>query len=70
MIESVDSLHLAQAVDAAAQRRGKPADVLVEVNIGGEESKSGVAPDRLEELLYEMCIRDRCSGCGRSTSTP
>lgn len=67
MIESVDSLHLAQAVDAAAQRRGKPADVLVEVNIGGEESKSGVAPDRLEELLYACAALPSIHVCGLMT---
>lgn len=64
MIESIDSLRLAQAVDAAAQRCGKRLDVLVEVNIGGEESKSGVAPDRLEELLHECAALSSIHVCG------
>ena len=61
MIESVDSLRLAEAVSQASMREeiretlpGGYTEVLVEVNIGGEEQKAGVAPDRLEELLYAM----------------
>lgn len=55
MIQSVDSLHLAEAISAAAQKT--PAgcmDVLVEVNIGGEASKSGVSPQELEPLLWQI----------------
>lgn len=70
MIESIDSLRLAQAVDAAAQRCGKRLDVLVEVNIGGEESKSGVAPDRLEELLHECAALSSIHVCGLMTIPP
>lgn len=54
MIESIDSIRLAQAVAAAAQRAGVTMDVLVEVNIGGEASKSGVSPDMLEDLLWQI----------------
>ena len=53
-IESVDSLRIAQAIDAASAKCGRVTDVLVEVNIGGEESKSGVSPEQLEELLHTM----------------
>lgn len=63
-IESVDSVRLAQAIsERSLQQRGIPTDVLVEVNIGDEDSKSGVAADRLEELLWEIaslkgiCVR-------------
>ena len=52
MIQSIDSEHLARAVSEAALKTERGAvDVLVEVNIGGEDSKSGVSADRLEELL-------------------
>ena len=51
VIQSVDSLHLLQAVDAEAQRRGLRQDILIEINIGGEESKSGVAPQQVWSLL-------------------
>ena len=54
MIESIDSVRIAQALNAAAMRVGITADALVEVNIGGEASKSGVSPDRLEDLLWQI----------------
>ncbi len=47
-IDSVDSLRLADKLNAAAQKVGKRIPVLMEVNLGGEESKSGVAPDSEE----------------------
>jgi|LSQX01.3.fsa_nt_gb pyridoxal phosphate enzyme (YggS family) len=50
MIESIDSLRLADAVSKASERAGIVTDVLVEVNIGREESKSGVMEEELEEL--------------------
>ena len=52
-VDSVDSLKLAEKLDAAARALGKKLDVLIEVNVGGEAAKSGVAPDSraLEELL-------------------
>lgn len=53
-IESVDSLRVAQAIDAASRKRGIVTEVLVEVNIGGEEAKSGAAPEETEELLCQM----------------
>ncbi len=53
-IESVDSLHLAQAIERAAAERGVTVPVLCEVNIGGEASKSGVQPALTEELLCRM----------------
>jgi pyridoxal phosphate enzyme (YggS family) len=52
-VDSVDSLKLAERLDAGARKLGRKLDVLVEINVGGEEAKSGVAPDSsgLEELL-------------------
>jgi hypothetical protein len=52
-VDSVDSLKLAEKLDAAALRAGRKLDVLLEINLGGEAAKSGVAPDSpaLEELL-------------------
>ncbi len=54
MIESVDSLRLAEMISRRSQTLGIITQVLVEVNIGGEESKSGVAPDKLDELLEKI----------------
>jgi pyridoxal phosphate enzyme (YggS family) len=52
-IDSIDSLRLAEKLDSAMRRLGRKLDVLIEVNVGGEAVKSGVAPDSsaLEELL-------------------
>lgn len=51
MIQSVDSLHLAEAIDRAAAAKGIVMPVLLEVNIGGEASKSGADPEGLPALL-------------------
>ena len=47
MIESVDSYRLAQELSAEAERAGQDVESLVEVNISGEESKSGFSPEEL-----------------------
>ncbi len=54
MIESVDSFKLAKEISDQSVKRELTTDILVEVNIGGEESKSGICPDKLDELLYEI----------------
>jgi len=52
-VDSVDSLKLAEKLDAAARALAKKLDVLIEVNVGGEAAKTGIAPDspELDELL-------------------
>jgi pyridoxal phosphate enzyme (YggS family) len=52
-VDSVDSLRLAQKLNAAAQQLGRKLKVLIEINVGGEAAKSGVAPgsQELEGLL-------------------
>jgi pyridoxal phosphate enzyme (YggS family) len=52
-IDSVDSLHLAEKLNAAAEKTGKRLPVLIEINVGGEAAKSGVGPGspQLEALL-------------------
>ena len=51
LIESVDSEHLLLAIEKEAAKAGIVQDVLLEVNIGGEESKTGAAPELLWPLL-------------------
>ena len=48
MIQSVDSERLANAISRVSVERGIVTPILIEVNIGGEEAKSGIAPDRLD----------------------
>lgn len=52
-VDSVDSLRLAKKLDHAARQAGKNLQVLIEINVGGEESKSGIAVSspELEEIL-------------------
>jgi len=52
-VDSVDSLRLAQKLNASAQQLNKKLAVLIEVNVGGEAAKSGLAPEsqELDELL-------------------
>lgn len=54
LIQSVDSLKLAKEVSRVSQNKNLTTDILVEVNIGKEENKSGVMPEMLEELLYQI----------------
>lgn len=54
LIHSVDSLHLAEAINSAAAGINKVQKVLVQVNLAHEESKSGVYEDGLEDLLHKV----------------
>ena len=51
LIHSIDSLRLLEAVNKEALRQGIRQDILLEVNIGNEESKSGFTPEALSEAL-------------------
>ncbi len=42
-IDSLDSAKLGERLNAAAEKAGKTVDVLIEINVGGEEAKSGIA---------------------------
>ena len=52
-VDSLDSLRLAEKLNASAEKLGKKLGVLIEINVGGESAKSGLAPDsaELENLL-------------------
>lgn len=54
MIESVDSVKLAKEISRVSAMKGITTDILVEVNVGKEESKSGIYIENLEELLIEI----------------
>ncbi len=51
LIHSVDSVELMREIDRQAAKRGLVQDILLEVNCGGEASKSGFAPEALHEGL-------------------
>jgi hypothetical protein len=54
LIESVDSVELLTLLNRLAAERGIVQDILLEVNIGGEAAKSGVAPEQVDELAAQM----------------
>ena len=54
LIQSIDSLRLIQAVDREAAQQGIIQDVLLEINIGNEESKSGFSPADLPQILPQL----------------
>ena len=71
MAAAIDSERLARAVsDASLRLTGGATDVLIEVNIGGEESKSGVAPDHVEDLLWKINEFKGIRVCGLMTIPP
>ncbi|MCL2579481.1 MAG: YggS family pyridoxal phosphate-dependent enzyme [Oscillospiraceae bacterium] len=53
-IQSVDSLKLAGEISKQAVRAGITTDLLIEVNIGEEESKAGTTPDEVEKLARKI----------------
>ena len=54
LIQSVDSLRLLQAINKEADRQGICQDILLEINIGNEESKSGFTVSELPEILEKI----------------
>ncbi len=54
MVQSVDSVRVAEALDKAAAKSGVKLDILAQVNIGGEDSKSGVSPQEAEEFCAQL----------------
>ena len=70
MIQSVDSIRLAEEISKQSKKQGIVTDVLVEVNIGEEDNKSGVMPENLTELLYQMSGLDGISVNGLMAIPP
>ncbi len=54
LIQSVDSLRLLSAIDREAKKQGIIQNVLLEINIGGEESKSGFEAEDFPQIVEEM----------------
>jgi len=54
LIHSVDSEHLAEAIEAESEKRGVISEILLEINIAGEASKHGIRPDELEAMVRRL----------------
>lgn len=70
LIQSVDSIRLADAIDNAAEKLGLVQSILIEVNIGGEENKSGVSPDELPVLFEHISNKSNLYISGLMTIPP
>ena len=55
LLQSLDSSRLADSVHELGQTLGRPIEVLVQVNVGGEATKGGYAPDELEREAERLC---------------
>ena len=64
MIQTVDSLALAEKIARAADGARKRQEVLLEVNIGNEPQKSGVSTDRTQLLARDVRIDRRSNVVG------
>ncbi len=70
MIHSVDSIRLAEAISKEAVKKGVIAKILVEINIGEEESKFGITVDSAIQDIQEMAKFPSISIEGLMTSAP
>jgi pyridoxal phosphate enzyme (YggS family) len=71
-VDSVDSLRLAEKLNLVAQELEKKIAVLIEINVGGEAAKSGVAAESevLQELLQAAAELEHLEFCGLMTVPP
>jgi PLP dependent protein len=69
-IDAVDSLKIAQRLNAAAATLGKKLPVLIEVKLSHEESKHGLAPEELPSLLAAMNDLESIAAVGLMTVPP
>ena len=70
MIETVDSIELAMEIDRRCAQMGKVMPVLIEVNSGREPQKSGVYPEKAEELVTEAATLQNIRVMGLMTMGP
>jgi pyridoxal phosphate enzyme (YggS family) len=70
MIETVDSVEMAKEIDKRCSQIGKTMPVLIEVNSGREEQKSGVLPEDTERLVREISELQNIKMMGLMTMGP
>lgn len=70
LIQSVDSFKLAREISKQSLVKDIVSDILIEVNIGDEQNKSGVSVDKLEDLIYEIKDLPNISVKGLMTIPP
>ena len=70
MIHSVDSVRLAEAISNEAIKKKLVSDILVEVNVAGEENKFGFKPDEVEDFIRKISDYKGIRVRGLMTSAP
>ncbi len=70
LIHSVDRIRLAQEIHKQAEKAQRTVDILVQVNIAGEEQKAGAAPEDIPALLEEIARLPRLRLRGLMTIAP
>lgn len=70
LIHSVDSLRLAEKIEEESAKREITTDILIEVNVSGEESKFGVSPDETEGLVRQIAKMEHVRVRGLMTIAP
>lgn len=70
MIQSVDSLKVAQAISAESEKKEITTDILLEINIGGEDSKTGFDKIAFEEALHQISLLSNINVKGLMTIPP
>ena len=70
VIQSLDSLHLAEEIEKQCEKRDRTIDVLIEVNTSGEASKFGIHPQETRAFLGELARFSRISVKGLMTIGP
>ena len=70
LIQSVDRLNLMQAIEKEAARQNVIQNILLEINIGREESKSGFLAEEIREILGKMSNFPHLRVCGLMAIPP
>lgn len=70
LIHSVDSVELLEVIDRCAEKKGIVQDVLLEINIGAEESKSGFKPEEITPALEKASAFSNVHVCGLMAIPP
>jgi hypothetical protein len=70
MIHSVDRLSLAKEIDRQWAKCDQPVNILIQVNIGEEETKAGVTADELEGLVKQLATFPNLKICGLMAIPP
>lgn len=70
LIHSVDSLRLAQEIEKEAAKLEKTINILIEVNVAGEDSKFGVTPEEVPEMVEKIAKMPHIRVKGLMTVAP